>query len=73
MRAEDDSKIDYTNPRNESEFYQPHSPDYYKEDIAQFCFTEHHFIQHISDVIKDMNRFIKTGFHYIYKHANKKD
>lgn len=65
MTTEDD--IDYTTPRNDSEVYQQKSVEDYGNDIAKFCFTEFHFIQHIKEVIQDMNLFIRTGQHYIYK------
>lgn len=64
----EDKDIDYTTPRNELEVYQRKPVKDYETDIAKFCFTEFHILQHIREVILDMNRFIKTGTHYIYKH-----
>jgi hypothetical protein len=70
--TEEDDEIDYTTPRNESEVYQRKSPEDYGNDIAKFCFSEFHFIQHIKEVIHDMNLFIRTGHHYVYKHVKDK-
>lgn len=66
-------EIDYTTPRNELEVYQKKPTDYYKEDIAQFCFTEFHIMQHIREVIHDMNLFIRTGTHFVFKHRKEEN
>lgn len=54
--------LDYSFPRNETEAeqYVSHVEDF-ADDIVKFAFTEHYFIQHISEVIRDMRHFIKTG------------
>lgn len=69
---DEDEDIDYTTPRNESEVYRKKSIEDYGFDVIKFCFTEFYILQHVSEVIRDMNHFIRTGHHLIHRHRKRK-
>ena len=64
--------VNYYFPCNETEAerYVSRVEDF-QEDIVKFAFTEYYFIQHISEVVRDMRHFIKTGKCSVFTRRNK--